>query len=331
MNYSSEIINRAYDELQKRRDFSLALHYSRVDEIKEKYPEIYSVYIKITSTKDRLADVILSGRPDARAEINRIRDENLGLQNKLKSLLVSFGMPEDYLNIRYFCNLCSDTGIRNGNRCVCVTELLEKYAVEDMNSKCSIPLKNFADFNLSFYPESYSYGGKTYSPREIMEDNLKYCLDYAKRFPKDCPSVFMLGPTGLGKTFLSGCIASELGKNGFTVAFDTAQNYFREIEKEHFGRSDGDTLGTLMNADLVILDDLGSEFKSEFNTTAAYNILGSRLNMDRPTIVSSNMSIDELQKRYGDRIISRLTGMFKTLRFIGEDIRQIKRKQGIYQ
>lgn len=332
MNYSSEVIRLAYAELDKRRESALALHDSRVSEIRADYPEIYNVYSAIRSTKDKLADVILFKNGDVRESIARIRDENLRHQRELKELLKRFCLPEDYLDVKYSCPVCSDTGVHGGNRCECVTALLDRFAVEKLNEQCKIKLGSFADFDLSFYPESCSYKGKSYNAREIMSANLRYCMDYAKNFSLDSPSLFLYGATGLGKTLLSGCIARELLKKGVSVAFDSIQNYLREIENEHFGRSQnsGDTLETILSADLAILDDLGSEFMTNFSASAVYNIINSRLNMGKPTIVSSNLTLEELDKIYDDRIISRLTGMFYTLRFIGEDIRQIKRRKGVF-
>ncbi len=330
MNYSNEVIRLAYEELDRRRETAAAVHAARVDEIRMKYPEIYGIYSDIVSTKDRLADAILSKSGNIREEISKIREQNLKNQAALKSKLKMFGFSEDYLDMKYSCPLCCDTGVRNGNRCECVTALLDRFAVEKLNEQCRIKLGSFLDFDVSYYPENYSYKGNNINARELMANNLKFCMDYAKNFGPDSQSLFLYGKTGLGKTFLSSCIASELLKKGVSVAFDSIQNYLREIENEHFGRSDGDTLQTLLNAELVILDDLGSEFQSGFTASAIYNIINSRLNMGKPTIVSSNLSTDELTAKYDDRIISRLTGMFCTLRFIGEDIRQIKRRNGVF-
>ena len=330
MNYSPDVIKKAYDELEKRKSTAMAIQDAHVGEIRQRCPEIYSVYSEISSTKDRLADIILSKGADVRAAIESVRNANLKAQDNLKRLLSQYGYPADYLEIKYSCPDCRDSGVFGGNRCRCVSELLNKYAVEEMNGLCSIELGSFAEFDLTYYPENYSYNGTNYNPREIMSANLKYCMEYAKRFPTDCPSVFMLGPTGLGKTYLSGCMAKEIQEKGYSVAFDTAQNYFHKIENEHFGRSDKDTLSILLNADLLILDDLGSEFNSQFNISCAYNIINSRLNAKRPTIISTNLGIDELARKYEDRVMSRLMGMFKTLRFIGDDIRQIKRRKGIF-
>ena len=330
MKYTNEVIKLAYDELESRRASAIALHNMRVEEVRMSYPEIYGVYSAILSTKDRLADIILSKNGDVRANIEKIRDQNLRHQKELKTLLKQFSLPEDYLEIEYSCTLCCDCGVHDGNRCKCVTELLDKFAVEKLNEQCKIKLGSFADFDLSYYPESYDYRGNKINAREKMAENLKFCMNYVRDFNENSPGLFLYGATGLGKTFLSGCIAREILNKGYSVAFDSIQNYLRDIENEQFGRSDEktDTLQTLLNADLVILDDLGSEFTTGFSSSAIYNIINTRLNMGKPTIVSSNLSFDEMEKKYDDRIISRLTGMFYTLRFIGDDIRQIRRRKG---
>ncbi len=197
----------------------------------------------------------------------------------------------------------------------------------DINKNSNIKLADFKDFNLDYYPDEID---KTtgISPKLKMATNLNACKEYVKYFPNNSASLFFSGKTGLGKTFLTSAIAKELLQKGYNVAFDSIQNYLRAIENEHFGRSlNTDTLQTLLCADLVILDDLGSEFCSPFYTSALYNIINTRLNKGVPTIISSNLSLDELQKRYDDRIISRLTGMFTWMIFLGKDIRRIKATQ----
>ncbi len=207
---------------------------------------------------------------------------------------------------------------------------MTSFTISKLNEQCKIKLHSFSEFDLSFYPETYQYNGATYNCRSKMAEIYDFCVDYANIFSEHSQSLFMLGKTGLGKTFLSSCIANALICKGVNVAFDSIQNYLRYIENEHFGRAEGDTLELLLNAELLILDDLGCEFKSSFNSATIYNLINSRCNMGKPTIVSSNLSINELSERYDDRIISRLIGNYHTLRFIGEDIRQIKRREGIF-
>lgn len=327
MIYSQNVLQAAYSELDKRREASIGTQALHVEAIKA-YPEIYKVYSSILSTKDKLANAILNRSQDIRLEIEKIKDENLDMQARLKELLVKNGFPADYLEVKYTCQKCCDTGVILGNRCDCVNELLDKFSVLELNKECRIKLNSFADFNLSYYPEAVTYKGNVINARAKMEENLRFCIDYCKSFTPESQGLLLLGETGLGKTFLSSCIANEVLRKGYSVAFDSIQNYLRSIEKEHFGKEQGDTLETLLNADLVILDDLGSEFSSSFYSASIYNIINSRANMGKPTIVSTNLSLEELQERYDDRIISRLLGIYHTLRFIGSDIRLIKRRNG---
>lgn len=133
MNYSADVIKRAYDELNRRRETARAVKAAREEEIRDRLPEAYSVYRRIVSTKDRLAEAILSKGTDVRAAIERIRDDNLELQKRLREILREKGLPEDYLDMHYSCPICSDSGVSGGNRCQCVDRLLQKYAVEEMN------------------------------------------------------------------------------------------------------------------------------------------------------------------------------------------------------
>lgn len=324
MKYSPDIVHNAFSELDQRRQKAINEYNRHIEKISQ-IPELYSLYEKIHSAKDKLSSVILSKSSDVKAEIEKIRDENLNAQKKLSELLALYGFENDYLSIKYHCPLCNDTGYRMGDRCECINDLLEKYNVLELNRHCKIRLHNFSEFNLDYYPENVTYKGKTINAKETMENNLKFCIDYVNCFSNDSCGIVFLGDTGLGKTFLSSCIAFEVLKKGYSVAFDSIQNYLRDIEKEHFGRAEGDTLETLLNADLLILDDLGSEFSSSFNNASIYNLINSRTNIGKPTIISTNLTLEELKTRYDNRLISRIFGTFETLRFFGNDIRLEKK------
>lgn len=330
MKYSPDIIQTAYAELDKRRQSAITEFNRHVEEIENNCPEIYKIYCEIASTSSKLSAVVFSGSDDVRAEVEKIKNDNLSAQKKLFELLESFGYPKNYLIAEYCCPICLDTGTVLGNRCECVTKLMNELTIAKLNEQCKIKLHSFSEFSLDYYPETIKYGDSDIPCRELMERNFKVCMEYAKNFSAVSPGLFMYGGTGLGKTFLSSCIASELLKRGVNVAFDSVQNYLRNIEREHFGKSEGDTLEAIINSDLLILDDLGCEFSSPFNTSTVYNIINSRCNLGKPTIISTNLSIKELTDRYDERIVSRLTGNLMTIRFVGKDIRLIKMRNGLY-
>jgi DNA replication protein DnaC len=136
--------------------------------------------------------------------------------------------------------------------------------------------------------------------------------------------MLFMGQTGLGKTFLSSCIAKAIAEKGYAVAFGSISDFLREIENEHFGRTEGNTLDALLNADIVILDDLGSEFSGTFYESTIYNIINGRINLKKPTIISTNLTQSQLNLRYNERISSRVFNEFMPIMFVGKDIRQKK-------
>ncbi len=330
MKYGTDVVQKAQLEVDRRRLTAIAVHEAHVSEISAKYPEIYAVHCEIKGTASRLSEAVFSKAANVHELIEKIRDDNISNQAKLKRMLARVGYPENYLSVDYHCKECFDTGICMGNRCKCMDELMTKYTIEKLNEQCAIKLHSFAEFRLDYYPETVQIKGKTVGCRDMMADVVKFCIEYAKGFSQDSTGLFLIGATGLGKTFISCCIARELINKGCSVAFDSVQNYLRAIEKEHFGKADGDTLEAILKADLLILDDLGSEFESAFNTSVVYNIINTRCNEGKPMIISTNIPPQRLSERYDDRIVSRLTGNLKPLRFLGEDIRQIKRRNEDY-
>lgn len=328
MSYDKRLYEQAENELSRRRlaaesrlDFNIA-------EAERKIPEVAEIRRQLSSVSIELSKLIIRRDGDFRQNFERLREQNLQGQAMIKKLLAKNGFPEDFLEAKYFCPICNDKGYSGGDRCVCYKELLNKLAVEKLNSEANMPDCDFEHFSLSYYDGKSENGMDC---RKKMEENLKFCLDYADSFSRNSSSLFLLGKTGVGKTHISLAIAKKVTELGYTAAYGSLLNYLRIIEKEHFGRSEDnetDTMQVLISTDLLVLDDLGSEFRSNFYESALYNIINSRINLGLPTIISSNLSTTELQRNYNDRIISRIFGTFTTLLFVGEDVRQIKRLKG---
>lgn len=325
MSYDKRLYEQAEQELDRRR---LAVE-SRLDfniaEAERKIPEIAEIRQQLSSTSIELSKLIIKKDGDFRRNFEKLKEQNLQGQAMIKQLLTKNGFPENYLEAQYSCQICRDKGYVGGDRCVCYKELLNRLAVEKLNSEANMPKCDFEHFSLSYYDGKSENG---IDSRKKMEENFNFCLDYADSFSRNSSSLFFLGKTGVGKTHISLSIAKRVTEHGYTAAYGSLLNYLRIIEKEHFGRSEdpeADTMQVLINTDLLVLDDLGSEFSSKFYESALYNIINSRINLGLPTIISSNLSTEELQKNYNDRIISRIFGMFTTLMFVGKDVRQIKR------
>lgn len=324
-NISPSAFTKATLEIERRRSEAFQTLELHKAEISKKAPEIDSLYNRILQTSIDLSRAIISRSGDIDKIIDELKEKNLENQFKIKIMLREFGYPEDYLKAKFTCPACNDSGYVNGKRCSCFNELIKKYTINELNESCNIELHDFEEFNLNLYsnlPDEKS----GIIPRERMNTILVQCKNYVDTFSRESCSLFFLGKTGLGKTFISSMIAKALIDRGFNVVFDSINNFLIKAENDHFGRSNGNTVETILDADLVILDDLGSEFSTPFNNSTLYNIINSRINMEVPTIVSTNLSLSELNEKYDDRIISRLTGMYTPYRFFGTDIRQVKRR-----
>lgn len=329
MAYDKQLYEKAENEIKSRRLSAESALNERIEETERRIPEIAEIRRQLADTSIELSKLIIKKSGEFRKNFDKIRDRNLQGQEMIRSLLRKNGLPEDHLEAKYTCNICRDTGYHDGERCSCFTGALNRLAVERLNENANMPECDFEHFSLSYYAgKTDSNGTDCYKK---MEENYKFCKDYANSFSRQSPSLFLLGKTGVGKTHLSLAIAKRVTERGYTAAYGSLMNYLRIIEKEHFSRaesSETDTVQTLINADLLVLDDLGSEFRTGFYESALYNIVNSRINLGLPTIISTNLSAAELQKNYNDRIISRIFGTFAILMCVGEDVRQIKHLNG---
>ncbi len=326
MSYPSAYYNEAQQIIDKRRQANGALQDKRELEVRSKIPKAGEIIEELAGTIGVLAHIISEKPADLDKQVEQLKDRNLYLQQQLAELLKNNGYPADYLDSIYTCELCHDTGIAADGRCKCFKDLLKQIASKNLSESISSGVCGFDEFDLTLYPEqpSPSLGGL--SPREIMTQNFNFCKDYAEDFHLPCGSVFMSGGTGLGKTHLSVAIAQKVIDKGYSVVYGSAPDILRKIENEHFDRdSSDDVLSVIKECDLLVFDDLGSEFDTPFYISTICEIINSRLNFGRPSIISTNLSSADIAKRYSDRIASRLLSM-KNLYFTGKDIRVSKGK-----
>lgn len=314
----SEIFDRAHAILSQRRAKAMAENDMRIREINGKIPEIKEINDALYNTGKELISIITQAKgKDVSNKIEQIKQNNLGAQRLAKQLLTANGYPEDYLDIHYNCPNCGDTGYIGGNICYCLQELFAKLTTSKLNEKAQLKLSNFDTFSLEYYK------GSDY---QAMEKILKYAKNYAAYFNRKSESILIFGNTGLGKTHISLAIANEVLKKGYSVIYDTAMNILRDIEKEHFSHEKStEMLDLITDADLLILDDLGTEFESKFYNSAIYNIINSRLVKEKPTIISTNLDFSALSARYGGKVASRIITMYTCLEFKGDDVRLQKK------
>ncbi len=326
MGYSREIYKMATAEIARRKIKAIADAERRRNEVFAKFPRLQEISDQLAGLSINLSRAILA-KGDIRQDIERLKAENLSLQAEFSKILKNAGLDEDCLSPRFICPLCKDEGYIDGKMCRCLKDLMKNKSMEELNKLSPLTLSDFDSFDLKYYPDTTNEFG--INPRERMREILNYCKCYAEDFAKDSPSVLMLGRTGLGKTHLSLAIAKSAIRRGFGVVYGSVQFLVSKLEQERFDKNrEGEsenTLQMLCDCDLLILDDLGTEFLTSFVVSALNEIINSRMMADKPTIISTNLSPEELEARYTERISSRIIGYYHTLHFVGRDIRQLKR------
>ncbi len=316
---NTDILEKAEAIIRSRRQNAIAENDRRISEINEKFPQIREINNELFNAGRELISLIGSNAPDIKDRIERLRKFNLEAQEVARGLLASNGYPKDYLDIHFNCPECSDTGYSNGMICSCLRKLCGKLYAEELNKKAQLRLSSFETFRLSFYT------GEDY---DMMSRIFDFTQRYASEFTENSPSIFMFGRTGLGKTHLSLAIANKVLEKGYSVIYDSAVNILRNIEKENFSREhSSDMIDMVMDTDLLILDDLGTEYETAFYNATVYNIINTRLNRGKPTIISTNLDFSDIKRRYDERVVSRIVAVYKCLEFRGEDIRLQMRKQ----
>ncbi len=323
MAYSQEVYSRAAQALERRRERANLEAQARIDEIGEKLPEINEIQRKLAQIGLNISKVFLYSA-DKQADIEKLMQESLELQEQKKNILKKNGYSEDALDIRYTCPACKDTGFIGSRRCKCHNELLKDIERSDLAKIAPIDDCTFDTFDIQYYPQQVMENG--ISPRDKAEKIKNSCRKYAANFTTASPNVMFMGGTGLGKTHLSLAIANVVINRGYSVVYGTAQNILSDLQKENFGRDDDIRYyeKAVLGCDLLILDDLGTEFKSAYTVACLYNIINSRLSAKLPTIISTNFTAEELEEKYDQRITSRITGEYNKLILVGNDIRYMK-------
>lgn len=328
MAYDKKVLAAARRALERDRAAHAEQLEARRRDVYARAPRIRAIDRSLSSTAAAVLKAAMESGGDPTAAIERLRDQNLALQAERAALLGQLGLPEDCLTDRPLCAKCGDTGYDGGAVCSCVKARYAKLLKEQLSAMLPVRDQNFDAFRLDYYPDRRD-ARLGDSPRELMADHLFECKEYAKRFGADAPNLLFYGSTGLGKTFLSACIAETVSGRGFSVAYDTAINIVSSYETIKFGSGDGEAaaerIARYERADLLIIDDMGTEMGTAFTVSALYNLINIRLMAKRPMIVNTNLLPEALADKYSPAVASRLRGEFQAMQFVGEDIR-LKKK-----
>ena len=305
--------NKIKNEYETKKRNAIADAEARTAVIHAKYPDIKEIDRELRSTGLKIMTEAMKGKEGLEQRIQSLEEQNTLLQKLRNETLEKHGLPTDCTDPKYDCPDCTDTGYIGINMCHCFKAALAKCAFENSGLGALLKEQSFDTFDLSFYLDSK----ENY---EKMKLNLEKCKEYASSFDKNSPSLIFIGATGLGKTHLSTSVARCVIEKGYNVIYESAPKVFKDFNSEQFKDESGLT-EKYFDCDLLILDDLGTEMHTSFTVSALYNLINSRINDGKTTIINTNLSIEELRKTYNDRITSRIFGCFEPLVFSGKDIR----------
>ena len=327
MSYDGIIMQRAiarFDQARQRREAELD---QRRREVFARQPRLRDIDRTLRTTMSRIVAAAAKKGEDPLPALRVLRDENLSLQRERAALLEDMGYPADYLEDKPACSLCGDTGYTRSGVCACLKQYYAREQLAELSRLLPLGEARFDTFRFDLYDSAVwdSYG---VSPRANMERNFDVCRDFARQFSRGSGSLLLSGGTGLGKTFLSACIARVVSDGGYSVVYDTAGRIFSQFEEAKFrGDAEGDAdAKRCQRCDLLIVDDLGTEMTTSFVQSALYQLVNGRLMEGKATIISTNLAPEELGARYGGAVLSRLEGEYEILPFFGEDIRRLKRQ-----
>ena len=330
MGYDKKLLAEARRELERERASRSEAFEERRREVYARESRVRAIDRTLSQTAAAVLKAALNTGGDPAAAIEGLRQQNLALQAERVGLLSRMGLPADYLTEKPLCEKCGDTGYAGSATCDCVKTRYARLLREQLSTVLPIRDQNFARFNMEYY-STRPDKRLGLSPRENMEYNLDECKAYAKNFGAQSPNLLLYGSTGLGKTFLSSCIAEAVAARGFSVAYDTAINIVAAYETIKFGGGNGEEAAERAaryeRADLLIIDDMGTEMGTAFTVSALYNLINNRLMARRPMIVNTNLPPEALSEKYSPAVASRLLGEFISLRFFGDDIRLLKKQK----
>jgi len=332
LGYPKEVYDRAWQMMEQRAAQARQRGADRRRKVLRAAPEVAEIEREMAYQAAGITKTVL-GAPDRAGElIEELAQRNLALQEMRGELLQKNGFAPDYLEEQFGCALCRDQGYVGARMCGCLQSLLEAEAYARLSDSAPVESCSFESFSLGYYPKTADAAGV--SPHARMGDILAFCKSYAEGFSPASESLLLLGKTGLGKTHLSLAIAGAVTRKAYSVVYTPVQSLMDKLESDKFSydaakkEQYAGNVRSTVSCDLLVLDDLGTEFMTQFTSSTLYSIINSRLVSGRPTIVSTNLEMAEIEQKYSERMVSRLMGIYKVLKFTGRDVRLVKKGQG---
>ena len=327
MAYCTEVVRRARARLSQAKADRESENREHLQRAYNTVPRLAEIDKQLRVTMASAIGAVFSAGGDVQSAVNEAKEKNLALQAERENLVNEY-FEEGFLDDSPICDVCGGSGYIGSNMCECLRELCRQEQKKELTF-LNVGRETFDQFRLDYYPDRID-PKLGVNIRAVMERTLQTCRRYAYSFSEKSGNLLFSGDTGLGKTFLSACIARTVADNGYSVVYESAGHLFSKLERAKFGgdeeaRADAEKYTA---CDLLIIDDLGTEMGGQFVTSALYTLINDRLLSRKSTIISTNLDVESLTKRYSPQIVSRLRGDYTRVAFLGEDIR-VKKNWGL--
>lgn len=328
-------ILREYDEKQLKASRDLRI---RKQKIEEEIPELHLIDSRIAEISVNMAVMRVKGQ---KTDLDAYQKEKQALVQRKQELLRQAGyMPRD-LEPVYACPVCQDTGFVDGEKCSCFKARIIDVLYDQSNIREILQRENFEHYTLDYYSDVPLQGRNGESPLSIAKNALQSAWDFVHHFSRTSDNLFITGGTGTGKTFLCNCIAREILNAGYSVIYLSAFKFFQILRDHTFGdRTSGNITASaastssfnapedLNSCDLLIIDDLGTEFTNTLTQSVFFDCINERLLRNKHTIISTNLSIEQISNNYSERVFSRIAEKYTYIELLGQDIRISKKLEG---
>ncbi len=319
-NYQYNTILREYDNRRLQSKFELD---RRREIVYEKLPELKAIDDEMIHDSIQRAKLALMNDSTA---LSGLKEHNEQLAKRKQQIIANAGFPSDYLDPQYVCSMCKDTGYVGNDKCSCFKQAIVNLLYSQSNVQEALSQENFDTFSLSYYDNTHMDEIIKQTPLSNIKNILNIVKTFIDNFDHQYDNLLIYGNTGVGKTFLSNCIAKELLDSGHTVIYLTSFQLFEILEKYKFNTAeDYDEIRNrfeyILDCDLLIIDDIGTEMNNTFITSQLYQCINERHLKQKSTIISTNLSFEQLKNNYSERIFSRISSNYTLLKIIGDDIR----------
>lgn len=322
----TDMMREILSEYERKKEWQERDKQRRIDEVYKKIPKIEKIDEEIVKTGIDMSRHIINNPNGYLDVVKKTKEKLESLKMEKAYLLTESNIQPDYMEMRYFCDSCKDSGyLDNGEKCHCFKQALVMRAYKMSNLENVLKKENFQTFDINVFKDE-PFEGERMTPRQNMIDIVGVAEGFINNFEENNgENLIFYGTTGLGKTFLCNCIAKVLLDKNKIVIYQTAFTILDILERRRFGKDKNDLndfkYNLLFEADLLIVDDLGTEVSNTFTNAEIFNIVNTRLISGKKTIISTNLTPKEITEIYTDRVFSRILDKFIPLKFFGKDLR----------